>query len=313
MKCTWIDRHCRQFPILVMCRVLAVSRSCFYGWRTRQTRLPGPRHVQRAQIDQAVADSYADSHGIYGARKVAAHLRRVGEVRPCRMTVARSMRRQGLKSRVIRHRRPRTTQANPSATPAPNLLDRQFTAEAPNRKWTADITYVPTDQGWAYLAVILDLFSRRIVGWAMADHLREELVEAALHDAVRQRTIEAGLLHHSDRGSQYTADTYQRMICELLKMIPSMSRTGDCYDNAVVESFNGAYKREWMRHATYPDLAAARLDFMRYVHFYNHHRLHQSLGYATPDDHEAAFADRQPATSTSSSPPIPLPRRVARP
>jgi putative transposase len=287
-----------------MCRVLGVSRSCFYGWRIRQDRPPGLRRCRQEQVDVAVAASCAESHGIYGARKVVAELRRVGEVRPCRVTVARSMRRQGLESRVIRRRRPRITLADPNATAAPNLLDRDFVAEAPNRKWAADITYVPTDQGWAYLAVILDLFSRRIVGWAMADHLREELVEAALHDAVKQRTVEDGLLHHSDRGSQYTAADYRRMTCELLKMTPSMSRTGDCYDNAVVESFNGAYKREWMRHATYPDLAAARLDFMRYVRFYNGRRLHQTLGYQTPDEHEAAFTERHrhPRPSPSSQP-----------
>lgn len=195
---------------------------------------PGPRQLRREQFDAAVAQAHATSHGIYGSRKVAAKLGRDGELSPCRLTVVRSIRRQGLRSRVVRRRRPQTTQSNPNATPAPNLLDRDFTAGAPHRKWVADITYVPTDQGWVYPAVVLDLFSRGIVAWAMADQLREELVEATLHDAVKQRDVKESLLHHSDQGSQYSAADYQRMTTKWLKMTPSMSRTGDCYDNAVI-------------------------------------------------------------------------------
>jgi putative transposase len=242
---------------------------------------------------------------------VTAELERDSDLYPCRVTVARSMRRQGLRSRVVRRRRPRTTQSDPNAVPAPNLLGRQFDAEAPNRKWVCDITYVLTAGGWVYLAVVLDLFSRRILGWAMADHMREELVEAALHDAVKQRKVEAGLLHHSDRGSQYTADGYRRTTVELLKMTPSMSRRGDCWDNAVAERFNGSYKSEWMRHAKYPDLAAARRDFMRYVHWYNGRRLHQTLGYTTPDEHEDEFNRRQLRSTSPSSPPVAPPRGEA--
>lgn len=307
MKCAWIQQHRGRFPAVVSCAVLGVSRSRFYDWQRRQERLPGPRRVTQQQIDEAVAASYAASHGIYGARKIVADLQRNADpqLRVCRATVRQSMRRLGLASRVIRRRRPRTTQADPNATHAPNLLDRDFDADAPDRKWACDITYVPTDDGWVYLAVILDLFSRKIVGWAMSENYDRHLVIAALHEATRLRGVKPGLLHHSDRGSQYSSAEYARLIGERFGMTVSMSRVGDCYDNAVVESFNGSYKREWMRHASYGDLAAARLDFMRYVHFYNHCRLHQTLGYVTPDEHEATFdLERHVSPTSSSSQPV---------
>lgn len=303
MKCVWIEQHRGQYPTRLACGVLGVSHSCFYDWRRRQQRPPAPRRVTQEQIDQAVAASHAASHGIYGARKIAADLQRSGDPRlhVCRATVRRSMRRLGLASRAIRRRQPRTTQSDPNARHAPNLLERDFAAAAPDRKWAADITYVPTDDGWSYLAVILDLFSRKIVGWAMAETYDRSLVIAALHEATKRRGVKPGLLHHSDRGSQYSSAEYAQLVGETFKMTVSMSRVGDCYDNAVVESFNGSYKREWMRHASYPNLAAARLDFMRYAHWYNHHRLHQTLDYHTPDEHEAEFDPRHLETSTSSS------------
>lgn len=307
MKCLWIEKHRKkhrkQYLTRVACAVLGVSRSRFYDWRRRRERPPGPRRVAQQRIDQAVAASHAASHGIYGARKIVADLQRNADpsLHVCRATVRQSMRRLGLASKAIRRRRPRTTQADPHAKHAPNLLDRDFDADAPDRKWAADITYIPTDDGWAYLAVILDLFSRKIVGWAMAQTYDRSLVIAALHQATRLRGVKPGLLHHSDRGSQYSSAEYARLIGETFKMTVSMSRVGDCWDNAVVESFNGAYKREWMRHASYHDLAAARLDFMRYANWYNHRRLHQTLGYVTPDEHEAAFDPERLATPTSAS------------
>lgn len=284
MKYAWIDQHRRSFPTAIACRVLHVSTAGFHGWRRQPTTAGSSRQRRREQLDAAVAASHAKSHGIYGSRKVAAELRR-SSGGACRNTVARSMRRQNLHSRVVRRRRPRTTQSDPSAKPAANLLDRQFVASAPDRKWVCDVTYVGTDRGWVYLATMIDLFSRRVVGWSMADHLRTELVSAALRDAVEQRRVGPGLLHHSDRGCQYTSADYRRVLATL-SIEQSMSGVGDCYDNAVAESFFGSFKTEWANHQRYPDLAAARRSVMRYIHFYNHHRLHQTLGYQTPDEYE---------------------------
>jgi len=199
------------------------------------------------------------------------------------------MREQGLRGRV-RRRFKRTTDSNHSLPVAPNRLNRQFDVDAPDRVWAGDITYIRTTTGWSYLAVILDLHSRMVVGWAMADHMRAQLVEGALDAALGAREPAPGLLHHSDRGSQYASERYRERLTEY-GIAVSMSRRGNCYDNAVVESFFGTLKQELAHHAQWMDQAQARAEIHDYIEvFYNRKRLHSSLGYKTPSevDQEAA-------------------------
>ena len=294
MKYAWITRHRDSFPIAVMCDVLCVSTSGYYAARDRR---PGPRAERRRRIDQAVEQAHAQSHGIYGSRKVARTLCERDDLESaCRNTVAAAMRRLGLASRVRKAFRPTTTQADPTKQPAPNELDRDFSADAPNRKWVTDITYLPTATGWVYLAVVIDLFSRKVVGWSLSESLATELVCAALRHAVESRRPRGDrLLHHSDRGCQYTSEAYQRIL-RGLGIECSMSRTGCCYDNAAMERFFWSLKHEWSNHMRYADLEDARLSVFKYIEtFYNPIRLHQTLDYLSPDQYEAEHAPAQAA------------------
>ena len=289
MKYAWIRKHRDSFPIAVMCDVLGVSASGYYAWADRA---PSPRARRRQRIDAAVRQLHAASRGIYGSGKIARELAEsTGLETACRNTVARAMREMGLASRVSKAFTPTTTQADPTTRPAPNVLDRDFTAEAPNRKWVTDITYLPTAQGWVYLAVVLDLFSRKVVGWALSDSLATPLVAEALRRAIESRRPVGGeLLHHSDRGCQYASDAYQQTL-RTLGIACSMSRVGECYDNAVAERFFWSLKHEWTKHESFENLEAARLSVFKYVEtFYNPVRLHQTLGYKSPDKFEAEYA-----------------------
>lgn len=293
MKYAWIRAHRDSCPVAVACDVLEVSTSGYYAWLDRE---PSPRAERTARIRQAVQEVHAASHGIYGSVKVAEVLSERDDLETaCRNTVAKAMRELGLKSRVRRAFTPTTTRVDPSRTPAPNTLAQDFTAEAPDRKWVTDITYLPTEHGWVYLAVVLDLFSRKAIGWAVGNSLETELVSTALRRAIEARRPEGKqLLHHSDRGCQYTSDAYQRTL-RSLGIECSMSRTGCCYDNAVMERFFWSLKHEWTKHEQFADLEAARLSVFKYVEtFYNPVRLHQTLGYKSPDQYEA---DHAPATA----------------
>jgi putative transposase len=289
VKYAWIREHRDSFPLAILCQVLEVSASGYYAWLDRE---PSPRAQRHAQIQQAVQQVHAQSHGIYGSHKVARELAERPDLESaCRNTVAKAMRELGLKSRIPRTFTPTTTQADPTKQPAPNHLAQDFTADAPNRKWVTDITYLPTAEGWVYLAVVLDLFSRKVVGWALSNSLATELVSAALRQAVESRRP-AGqhLLHHSDRGCQYTSDAYQQTL-RTLGIQCSMSRTGCCYDNAVMERFFWSLKHEWTNHERFHNLAEARLSVFRYIEtFYNPQRLHQTLGYLSPNQFEAVHA-----------------------
>jgi transposase InsO family protein len=184
---------------------------------------------------------------------------------------------------------PTTTDSRHDRPIAANVLDRQFTAALPNQKWAVDITYIPTGEGWLYLAGVMDLCSRRIVGWSMADHMRTELVSDALSMALARRSPKKGLLHHSDRGVQYASDDYQQLL-ESKGMIPSMSRCGDCWDNAAMESFWATLKTELVNHEEYATHDAARASIFEYIEvFYNRKRLHSSLGYVSPEAFEASL------------------------
>jgi putative transposase len=289
MKYAWIREHRDSFPVAQLCEVLDVSKSGYYASIDRE---PSARAQRHARIKAAVADVHARFHGVYGSYKIAQVLGENEELESaCRNTVAAAMREMGLQSKIAKGFTPTTTQVDPSCQPAPNTLARNFTATAPNRKWVADITYLPTATGWVYLAVVLDLFSRKVVGWAMSSSLATELVSTALRQAIEsRRPIGRELLHHSDRGSQYTSDAYQRTL-KTLGIECSMSRRGSCYDNAVMERFFWSLKHEWTKHEEFENLAAARLSVFKYIEtFYNTERLHQALGYKSPDKFEAEYA-----------------------
>ena len=286
MKYAWIADHRDSFPVAVMCRVLDVSKSGFYESCKRQ---PSERSMRAKRIREAVHQVHAESHGIYGSEKIAAELERRDDMeRACVNTVKRAMREMGLKSRVSKKFRPTTTTADPSKKPAPNVLDREFEAVAPNTKWVTDITYLPTNSGWVYLAVVIDLFSRKVVGWSVADSLATDLVAAALRQAVEsRRPVGSQLLHHSDRGCQYTSDAYQQVL-NAMGITCSMSRTGCCYDNAVAERFFWSLKHEWTEHVVLEDLEHARRCVFEYIAaFYNSQRIHKTLNYMSPDQFEA--------------------------
>jgi putative transposase len=289
VKYAWIRQHRDSFPVAVMCRVLEVSTSGYYAWIDRP---PSPRAQRHRQIQAAVQQAHAESYGVYGSQKIARTLAQRPELeRACRNTVAAAMQELGLKSRVARRFRPTTTQVDPTHRPAPNTLDRDFSADAPNRKWVTDITYLPTAAGWVYLAVVLDLFSRKIVGWSVSHSLATELACEALRQAIETRRPQRKqLLHHSDRGCQYTSDLYQQTL-RTLGIACSMSRTGCCYDNAVAERFFWSLKYEWTNHEQFACLEDARLSVFRYIDtFYNPQRLHETLDYLSPDQFEAVHA-----------------------
>ncbi len=293
MKYAWIRQHRDSFPVAVACEVLDVSTSGYYASLDRE---PSPRAQRTQRIRQAVRAVHAQSYGIYGSLKIARTLEERDDLEhACRNTVAQAMREMGLKSRIRRAFNPTTTQVDPTRAAAPNTLSQDFTATAPNRKWVTDITYLPTEQGWVYLAVVLDLFSRQAVGWAIGTSLETELVSTALRRAIEARRPKGErLLHHSDRGCQYTSEAYQRTL-RTLGIECSMSRTGCCYDNAVMERFFWSLKHEWTKHETFADLEAARLSVFKYIEtFYNAVRLHQTLGYQSPNQYEA---DHAPATA----------------
>ncbi|WP_226945908.1 MULTISPECIES: IS3 family transposase [Roseomonas] len=280
----FIRDHVAVFPVAILCEVLGVSRSGYYDWARRpESRQAAADRVLAAEIRA----THADSRGRYGSPRVHAALRAQGR-RVGRKRVARLMRGMGLSAR--RGRRFRCTTDSRHAFPvAPNLLDRDFTAAAPDRVWLADLTYLWTAEGWLYLAVVLDLCTRRVVGWAMADHLGHELALAALDMAIACRRPAPGLLHHADRGVQYAAHGYRRRLAEN-GMLCSMSRKGNCWDNAPMESFYATLKGELVEQRDYLTRDEARADVFQYLEgFYNRRRLHSALGYLTPEQKAATF------------------------
>ena len=282
MMCQFLLEHKREFPVSRMCTVLGVSRSGYYAWKGR---VPGPREKANARLATEIESVHTESRGTYGSPRVHAAL--VAHGVPCgRHRVARLMRAQGLAGRRPRRRRPVTTRQQPGNRIAPNVLNRDFSATQPDQKWVADITYLDTDEGWLYLAVILDLYSRRVIGWSMANHLRTSLVEAALEMALASRQPEESLIHHSDRGCQYTSDRYQARLNDLKVVTPSMSGKGNCYDNAVAESFFGTLKTECVsrRYTSHAEARCAVFEFIEV--WYNRQRLHSSLGYLSPEAFE---------------------------
>lgn len=263
-----------------MCRVLEVSTSGYYAWRSRE---PSKRTQEDAVLTEQIRSIHERSRGTYGAPRIHAELRDEGIRVGCKR-VARLMRAAGLRG-VSRRKGPRTTRRSEGARPAPDLVDRDFTATEPNELWVADITYVPTTAGFLYLAVVLDAYSRRVVGWSMANHLRTELVVAALEMALDQRRPEE-VIHHSDQGCQYTSIAFG-LHCREAGVQPSMGSVGDCYDNAMCESFFATLECELIDRESFAMRADARIAIFDYIEgWYNPHRRHSALDYQSPVTYE---------------------------
>jgi putative transposase len=284
MKYRFIEKQRERYSVSRLCLMLGIKRSSYYAWKKRKPS-------QREQNNQALIEHIRRMHKkyrkTYGSPRIYAQLRKQGY--SCsKKRVARLMHQDGLQGQR-KYRKVFTTNSRHRFPVAPNLLNREFQAKKPNQKWVGDITYIPTHEGWLYLASILDLFSRRIVGWATSDLIDATLVEKALRMALYQRRPGRGLLHHSDRGSQYAS----HQICDILAanhILVSMSGKGNCYDNAVMESFWGTLKNEWVNYQNYQTRSQARTDIFSYIEgFYNTVRLHSTLGYLSPAEFETNY------------------------
>ena len=281
-----------------MCRVLGVSRSGYYAWRKRP---PSRRDRKDAMLTERISQIHENSRGTYGSPRVHAALQANG-IRVAKKRVARLMKEAGLRG-VSRRKRPSTTVREDTGRPAPDLVDRDFTASGPDELWVADITYVPTQDGYLYLAVVIDAYSRKVVGWEMAGHLRSELVLEALNMATEQRDPEE-TVHHSDQGSQYTAIAFGER-CKAEGVRPSMGSRGDCYDNAMCESFFATLECELIERETFVEKSEARLSVFEFIEgWYNPDRLHSGIGYRSPQRYEEEYHSR--GYSQSEEPHLPV-------
>lgn len=283
MRYRFIKQHSGQYPVRLLCRSLEVSRSAYYAWAAA-----GAERIEAEElaIRRCIKEHFKVSRESCGSRRMVRHLREEG-YRVGRYRVRRLMRQMGLV--VKRKQRFRvTTNSRHDLPVAENVLDRQFAPAAPNRVWATDITYIWTREGWVYLAVVIDLFSRRVVGWQQGARIDTGLVTRALRMAIGQRKPPPGLIHHSDRGSQYASRKYRRLL-KAHGMVCSMSRKGNCWDNAPVERFFSSLKREWIGDRLYWTRQEAMGDVRAYITmYYNTHRLHSTLGYQSPAQYEKA-------------------------
>ena len=281
---TFVEAQKKNYRISRMCRTLKVSKSGFYGWRDRA---PSARDQAGALLSEKIARIHRDSHETYGAPRIHFELRALG-VRCARKRVARLMREAGLFGCGGRRRKARTTLRSRTERipPIPDLVKRNFNPQAPNRLWLADITYVRTWEGWLYLSFVLDTYSRRVVGWSMANNLRTELVLDAVNMAIYTRRPTPGLIHHSDRGSQYTSVEFGSRLKEA-GLLPSMGSVADAYDNSMAESFVSTLKRELIHRHSWPSCQIARSAIFEYIEgFYNTRRRHSALGHLSPSEYE---------------------------
>jgi len=290
MRYAFVAAHVVQFSLSLMCRTLRVSRSGYYAWRKRPA---SGRSIRNHLLLERIQAIHKKSRKTYGSPRIHRQLVIEGE-RCGRGRVERLMSANGIRAKQKR-KFVATTDSKHDLPVAENILQREFHVEEPNRVWLSDITYIPTDEGWLYLAGVLDLCSRTAVGWSMGESLETGLVLDALKMAQQRRRPGDGLIHHSDRGSQYASDDYG----DLLKsygMQMSMSRKGDCWDNAVMESFFGTLKKELVHHRKYRTRAEARQDIFEFIEvFYNRERLHSSLGYMSPAAYEKQITAKQAA------------------
>jgi putative transposase len=286
MRFRFIEDRRADYPVTLLCDVLGVSPAGYYAWRSR------PESRQSAANRDLVDDIrrvHRDTRGRYGSPRIHVELKAQGRGASLGR-IERLMRRHGIRAIMARPRRVRTTDSRHDLPIAPNLLDRNFIATAPNQIWLADITYIETDQGWLYLAAVMDLYSRRIVGWAITDHLRADLPLAALRMAISAQRPGAGLIHHSDRGVQYASAHYRKLM-QSAGLRASMSRKGDCYDNAPMESFFHTLKTELVHHRHYATWAEATREIFAYIEgFYNRTRRHSAIGYISPIEMELKAA-----------------------
>jgi putative transposase len=282
MTYRFIDEHKGQWPVRLLCETLEVSPAAYYAWRHC------PRSAQEQRRDVLLVEIravHAQFKSRYGSPRIHAELMARGHD-CCVNTVARLMRDNGIAAKTARKFRCTTTDADHDLPVAENLLGRQFDPSVANEVWLADITYLPTREGWLYLAAVEDLYSRRVVGWAMAEHMESRLVVDALAMAVERRLPDEGLLAHSDRGSQYASEHYQRLLAKH-GITCSMSRRADCWDNAPMESFFASLKKELVHGADFATRAEARAAIFEYIEvFYNVQRRHSSLGYVSPAEYE---------------------------
>lgn len=290
MRCAFIKENENQFPISILCKVLRVSRHGYYAWKIR-AKAGLCKREQRLLVH--ITKAYAGGRGTYGYRRVYAQIRMTGV--PCSLgEIRRIMRKNGI-FRKSKRKFKNTTDSNHNLPIAPNLLNREFIVEAPNNAWVSDITYIWTDEGWLYLAVFIDLYNRKVVGWSMDTRITKKLVLDAFDMAFAKRYPSPGLIVHSDRGSQYASNDFSKKI-EKLGFRSSMSRKGDCWDNAVAESFFGTLKTELIYNKRYKTIAEARRDIFDYVEvFYNRLRLHSTLGYMSPEEFEAQYKSKTAA------------------
>ena len=279
-----IEELARRFPIRRLCRTLGVSTSGYYAWRKRP---PSAREVANQQLVERIKAVHAESHGIYGSpriyRELCAHGVACGENR-----IARLMRLQGIRGKQFRRYRG-TTKRQKGCRAAPNLLQRDFTAQRPNEKWLSDITQISTAEGTLYAALVMDLYSRAVIGWAMSERMTGDLTVTAMNMALDRRRPEQELIHHSDQGRQYTDQRYQALLASR-GIQASMNGVGTWYDNAPMESLIGTIKSEWIYHFDHPTRAEARAAFFYYIEvFYNRRRRHSSLDYLSPQEHEQRY------------------------
>ena len=282
MTYRFIDAHKDQWPVRLLCETLEVSPAGYYAWRQRP---PSAQEQRQDSLLVEIRAIHTEVQARYGSPRMHAELVARGHA-CCVNTVAKLMRDNDIKAKTARKFRVRTTDSDHDLPVADNLLDRQFNPSGANEAWVADITYIPTREGWLYLAAVEDLYARRVVGWAMAEHRDSRLVVDALEMAVQRRLPSEGLLAHSDRGSQYASEHYQLLLARH-GIACSMSRKADCWDNAPMESFFASLKKELIHGADFATRAEARVAIVEYIEvFYNSKRRHSSLGYVSPAEYE---------------------------
>jgi putative transposase len=282
VKYAWIEQHRQTYSTGAMCELLSVSRS---GLHAARVRTPSKRAQDEVQLVEQVRAAQRRHRGRYGWRRMTPEVSQLSGRAVNHKRVARVMREHGLQSTKRRQRRVRTTDSKHAHPVAPNVLERDFEATAPNQKWLADMTYVATDEGWLYVALVLDLYGRKLVGWAMSETMPQALTLSALDVALGWRDPEPGLVHHSDRGSQYAAKDYRRKL-KARGITVSMSRKGDCWDNAPMESVNGTLKVECVHDVHFETRLQARDAIIEYIGYYNTERRHSALGNMTPAEFE---------------------------
>lgn len=282
MKYAWIESQRGSYGVTLMCELLGVSRS---GLHAARVHTASRRERDDAKLTEEIRRRQHSHRGRYGRRRMRRELSSALGSSINEKRVGRLMRQAGLQSRKRRRFRVVTTDSKHAHPIAPNVLERDFEASAPDQKWVADLTYVPTEEGWLYLALVMDLFSRKFVGWAMSDSMPQELTLAALHMALAWRDPPGGLVHHSDRGSQYAAHDYRKVLAAR-GITVSMSRKGDCWDNAPMESANGTVKVECVNDEKFQTRRQAEQAILEYLGYYNTQRMHSSIGYLTPSEFE---------------------------